>query len=154
MRTKHQDRDVKNSVDMNNNLNTILDRTFQYAKKIAREFYFHVWAKNPPKCLAFGGEVINISDYGWDHLAYLRKRTKFELLGRFFVLERAKRLLETAHNFQSHITRQDMDFWSFEAEVEEVKIKVIVRSIENGKKHFYSVIRKGSVEKEIENHLN
>lgn len=137
-----------------NNFDKILNSTFKHAKKISKNFYFKVWVKNPPKCPAFNNEIILISHHGWDHLAYLRKRTKFELLGRLFVLERAKCLLETAHNFQSHIKRKDMDFWSFEAEVKNVKIKVVVRSIQNGDKHFYSVIRKGSVEKEIEDSKN
>ncbi|MHA1658563.1 MAG: hypothetical protein ACTSUT_05500 [Promethearchaeota archaeon] len=131
-------------------MDNILNQTFKYAKKTAKEFYFKVWVKNPPRCPAFDGEVVHISNYGWDHLVFLRKRTKFELLGRLFILERAKKLLETAHNFQSHIKRKDMDFWSFEAEVKKTRVKVIVRSIKDGDKHFYSVIRKGSVEKEIE----
>ncbi len=132
------------------NFDIILNKTFKYVKKLAKDFYFNVWAKNSPKCPAFNNETINISNHGWDHLVYLRKRTKFELLGRLFVLERAKSLLETAPNFQSHIKRKDMDFWSFEAEVQGVKLKVVIRSIKNGDKHFYSVVRKGSIEKEIE----
>jgi len=134
----------------NQKLDIIFNNTFKYAKKLAKEFYFKNWKKNLSECPAFKGETINIGHHGWDHLIYLRKRTKFELLGRLFILERAKKLLETAHNFQSHINRKDMDFWSFEAEIENVKIKVIVRSIKNGDKHFYSVIRKGSAQKEIE----
>lgn len=43
-----------------------------------------------------------------------------------------------------------MEFWVFESIVANVKIKVIVRSIKRGNKHFYSVIRKGSIDDEIE----
>ena len=131
------------------NLDNILDQTLKYAKKTAKEFYFKIWSKNPPKCPAFDGEVVNISHYGWEHLVYLRKRTKLDLLGRLFVLERAKKILETAQHYQSHIKRGNEEFWIFEAELDNVKVKVVVRSIEQGNKHFYSVIRKGSVDQEI-----
>lgn len=130
-------------------MDTILNKTFSYAKKLAKEFYFKEWAANPPKCPAFGGGVVHISHYGWEHLVYLRRRTKFELLGRLFVLERAKELLETSLHFQNHIRRDDVEFWSFEAVVESMFIKVIIRSVKGGEKHFFSVIRKGSAEKEI-----
>ncbi|MCX6789150.1 MAG: hypothetical protein NTZ42_00875 [Candidatus Gribaldobacteria bacterium] len=135
------------------NLNTILDTTFKFAKKTAKDFYFKIWAKNPPKCPAFDGEMIHISRYGWEHLTRLRKRTKFELLGRLFVLERARELLETSLHFQLHVQRKDMDFWIFEAEVEGVRLKVVVRSIQGDERHFYSVIRKGSAQKEIDDGL-
>ncbi len=133
---------------MKKSLDNILNQTFKFAKKIAKDFYFE-WSKTPPSCPAFNGELINISHHGWEHLIHLRKRTKFELLGRLFVLERTKELLESAHNFQDHLKKDDVEFWNFEAEVEKVKIKIIIRSIKGGSKHFYSVIRKGSVEKEI-----
>lgn len=131
-------------------LDTIFENVFNYAKKLARDFYFEVWSKSPPHCPAFDGEVIHVSREGWEHLALFHKRTRFELLGRFFVLERAKHLLETATHFQQHIRRGEVEFWSFEAEVEGVSLKVIVRSIRGGPKHFYSVVRKGSVHKEVE----
>ena len=134
---------------MNDDLDAILNNTFAYAKKCARDFYFYFWAPQPPHCPAFEGGVIYISHFGWEHLVCLRRRTKFELLGRFIVLERANRSLETATHFQLHIQRGILSFWIFEAEVAGVRIKVVVRSVDRGDKHFYSVIRKGSVEKEI-----
>lgn len=134
---------------MNNDLDVILNETFAFAKKRAHDFYFHVWAQKPPCCPAFECTVIGISHFGWEHLVCLRKRTKFELLGRFFALERAKQLLETATHFQLHIKRGASSFWIFEADVAEVRVKVVVRSIGIGNKHFYSVIRKGSVERDI-----
>ena len=130
-------------------LDEIFDKVFDYAKKLAQEYYFKTWSKRPPHCPAFGGESIHISREGWEHLALFHKRTRFELLGRFFALERAKQLLETATHFQDHTHRGEVEFWSFEAEVDGAKIKVIVRSVHGGSKHFYSVIRKGSVHKEM-----
>lgn len=38
--------EMKFSVD---NPNVIFDATFKYAKKLARDFYFNVWVKNPLK---------------------------------------------------------------------------------------------------------
>lgn len=93
-----------------NQLDKIMNQTFRYAKKLARDFYFNNWSKSPPKCSAFKNETINISHEGWNHLVYFRKRTRFELLGRLFILERAKELLETSPHFQSHIKRQGIDY--------------------------------------------
>jgi len=135
---------------MTSTLDTIINQSFSYIKNIAKQWY-HDWMKTPPHCPAFHGEVIHVSRYGWEHLVRLRKRTKFELLGRLFVLERARELLETATHFQKHEIRGDEEFWIFEAEIDGILIKVVVRSIKQGNKHFYSVIRKGSVEKEIGN---
>ena len=131
-------------------LDDIFDSVFKFTKKLAQEFYFSKWNKTPSHCPAFDGEIIHVSREGWEHLALFHKRTRFELLGRFFVLERAKYLLDTATHFQQHIRRGEIEFWSFEAEVDGIFIKVIIRSIRGGTKHFYSVIRKGSVHGETE----
>lgn len=131
-------------------MDTIFNQTFKYAKKLAKDFYFNDWAKSPPKCLAFDGEVVHITREGWEHLVHLRKRTRFELLGRLFVLERAKKLLETATVFQDYCKIKNSEYWCLGAVIGEMKIRVIIRSIDGGQKHFFSVIRKGSIEKEIE----
>ena len=76
-----------------------------------------------------------------------------DVLGRLFVLERAKKMLEKSVAFQDYQeatdTKRKVEFWIFYGIVEDVKIKVVVRSIKGGTKHFLSVVRKGSVEKEI-----
>jgi len=131
------------------NLNTILDATFKFAKKTAKEFYFKQWAKNPPACPAFDGEVINISHIGWAHITHEEYRTKMDILGRLFILERAKQLLEEMPRFQSHEKRDDIDYWVFEGVIATVSIRVIVRSVNQGERHFYSIVRKGTVSDEI-----
>ncbi|MFH1713382.1 MAG: hypothetical protein ABH896_04330 [Candidatus Jacksonbacteria bacterium] len=135
------------------NLNGILNRTFKYAKQTAKEFYFKKWAKNPPKCPAFNGEIVHITQEGWEHVVKTIRRTKMDVLGRLFVLERAKKLLEQSVAFQDYqeVTNRKykVEYWIFYGIVYDVNIKVVVRSIKDGAKHFLSVIRKGSVEKEI-----
>ena len=134
----------------NQNLNTIFNNTFKYAKKIAKEFYFKNWAKNPPKCPAFKGEEIHISRIGWEHTVKELHRSKMDILGRFCVLERAKKLLETATQFQDREKRDENEYWVFNAVVQDIKIRVIIRAIGGKEKHFLSVIRRGSIQKEIE----
>jgi len=132
------------------NLDTIFKNTFKYTKKLARDFYFKNWAKNPPKCPAFKEELIHISRIGWEHIAHDKAKTRMDILGRFFILERAKKLLETTTQFQNYETRNGAEYWAFNAVVQDVKIRVIVKAIQGKEKHFLSVIRKGSVQKEID----
>jgi hypothetical protein len=131
-------------------MDKIFNETFKYAKRLAKDFYFNTWAKKPPQCPAFKNEKINIGHEGWNHTVTTIRRTKMDVLGRMFCLERAKYLLENSITFQDQRKIRDMEFWIFESVVEDVKVKVIVRSIGGGTKHFYSVIRKGLVEDEIE----
>ena len=131
-----------------NSLDTIFVHTFKHARKLARNFYFKQWAKHPPRCAAFGGEVITIGREGWEHVVTDKHRTKMDILGRLFCLERAKQILETAQGYQDYAKREQdkAEYWAFEQIVEGVKVKVIVRAVRKGKKHFYSVIRQGTVE--------
>lgn len=131
-------------------MDRIFNETFKYAKKLAKDFYFNDWARTSSKCPAFDGEVVHITREGWEHVVHLRKRTRFEVLGRLLVLERARRLLETATVFQDYRKTDGVEYWCLGAVIGDMKIRVIVRSISEGPKHFLSVIRKGSIEKEIE----
>ena len=83
-------------IEKKKNLDKILNRTLKYAKKIAKKFYFQEWEKDPPKCPAFDGEIINITREGWEHIVHSEIKTKTDILGRLFVLERARELLQTA----------------------------------------------------------
>jgi len=135
---------------MKNNLDTIINQTLKYAKKIAKEFYFKEWAKNPPKCQAFDGEIIDITREGWEHITHHEVKTKTDVIGRLFVLERAKVLLETTTLFNIKEVKEEKTYWILEGAIQGVRIKVIVRSIDDGPKHFLSVIKKGTIIDEIE----
>ena len=130
------------------NLDSILDEVFGFAELLAKEFYFDHWAKNPPQSSAFNGEVIEITRAGWEHIIDDPRKSRMDKLGRILTFERAKALLEIASTFQDHqrSTNGKIQFWGFSGVVELVKVRVIVRSVDDGPKHFYSVIRKGTVE--------
>ncbi len=71
-----------------NSMDEIFHKTFKHAKQLAKEFYFGVWAKNPPRCQAFSGEMIHITREGWEHITHEEGKTKTDIMGRLFVLER------------------------------------------------------------------
>ncbi|HCA67660.1 MAG: hypothetical protein A2249_00855 [Candidatus Jacksonbacteria bacterium RIFOXYA2_FULL_44_7] len=137
---------------MQKDFDTILNRTFVYAKTIAKQFYFE-WAANPQGCPAFDGEIVHITREGWDHIRHLRKRTKTDVMGRLFVLERAKKLLKETTLFQQHVVgthkKQKVEYWIFEGIIVGISVKVIVRSIQNKPKHLLSVIKKGTIAHEL-----
>lgn len=89
------------------NLDNILKQTFDYAEKLAKDFYFGVWGKSPPRCPAFGGEIVRITRAGWEHVVDDPKKSRLDKLGRFCTFERAKVLLETASHFQDYIKGLD-----------------------------------------------
>ena len=138
----------------NDNLNIIFDTTFNYVKKLARDFYFNLWAKNPPRCPAFNGEIVNITREGWEHITHDERKTKTDILGRLFVLERAKKLLEKTTIFSEKHTRDKKEYWVFDGVIDGVRLRVVVRSVEGKPKHFLTVIKKGSVEDEIGNKMD
>jgi len=49
--------------------------------------------------------------------------------------------------FQEYERRENEEFWAIIGVVDQVKIKVVVRSIKQGSKHLYSVLRLGTVKK-------
>ncbi len=127
------------------NLDTIFEKTFTFAEREARRFYFQIWRGVQAPCPAFGGEVVKITRVGWEHISRSERRSKLDVLGRFFVLERAKVLLETATPYQSYRQQGEMEYWELAGIVAEVKVVVIVRAIKKGPKHLLSVIRRGTV---------
>ena len=130
----------------------IFNSTFKYAKKTAKRYYFKQWAKVNSRCPAFEGEVVNIGREGWEHTVKIVRRTKMDVLGRLFCLEYARSILDTATSFQEYTRNKKagVEFWVFTSIVGATKVSVVVRSVNNGRKHFYSVIRKGSIEADLE----
>jgi hypothetical protein len=113
-------------------------------KKQARDFF----DKNKQiKCPAFPKEKINFNSKGINHLFYKGARSERnikEIETRVFLLPRVKTLLEKMPIPQEEdwyeMGSTKISFWAFEGVVEGRRIKVVVRQIGDGKKHFWSVI--------------
>ena len=100
-------------------------------------------------CPAFPREKIIFNSKGFNHLFYqgstkARTRAKLETSVRVKLLPRAIKLLRLMPLPQEEssylLEKKRYQFWAFEGVVDNKRIKVIVRQIGNGNKHFWSVI--------------
>lgn len=126
-------------------LNKLGQKIFDYAVKEGKRFYFEKWVPKDCECKAFDGEIVNITREGWEHIVEDTRRHWLDIIARIAIFERAKKLLEEAEHFQKHKEVEDLEYWIFEAEIEEIVVRTIVRSINKGPKHLYSIIPKSSV---------
>lgn len=98
-------------------------------------------------CPAFPGEIIIFNAKGINHLLYKGNRSKRDvsrIQTNIRLLPRAIKVLRLMPFYQeeSYYEKDKVvhKYWAFEAVVEERRVKVIIRQIGNGHKHFWSVI--------------
>ena len=99
------------------------------------------------ECPAFPNETIIFNAKGINHLIYKGSRSRREksrILTNIRLLPEAIKILQLmpfAQEENSYIRdKVNYRFWIFEAVIENRRIKVIVRQVGNGRKHFWSVI--------------
>lgn len=110
----------------------------------AKEFFK---ANKIVKCPAFPNEKIFFNAKGLQHLFYKGPRSKRDIkriAKNIELLPRAVKLLELMPIPQEQDTYEVQEkrykFWAFEGVIDNRRIKVIVRQVGTGNKHFYSVI--------------
>lgn len=100
-------------------------------------------------CPAFPNEKVVLNSKGLHHIFYKGGQTKFarsekESSARASLIPRAIKVLKymcfVQEDSQLVIGTKIIRYWAFEAVVDGRRIKVIVRQIGNGNKHFWSVI--------------
>ncbi len=122
--------------------NCLHDHIFQYAHNLAKKFYFDVLHKQRVLVPALDDDAIVFSRQGWEHFEE-KSRSKLNLLSRYAALPKVLPLL-TFHDAEiGYEQRGDREFWAFRGIVDDVLVKAIIRSIENGPKHFYSCVWQG-----------
>lgn len=98
-------------------------------------------------CPSFTNEKVFFNAKGLQHLFYKGPRSRrdikritksIELLPRSVKLLKLMPIAQEEDEYVSHNKRYR--FWAFEGVVENRRIKVVVRQIGTGRKHFYSVI--------------
>jgi hypothetical protein len=100
----------------------------------------------------FNNEKIYFNKNGFNHI--LRKngrlRTQEEQNNRLELLFYAKGILMNSKKFDTYIKNEKGDkkslaqFWSFGSKINNKKVRVIVRQINNGPKHFFSIFEEKS----------
>lgn len=120
----------------------IIKMFFEYKKQIHLIFFENQDLFSP----AFNSKII-FNSKGINHLLYKGNRSRREterIEINLRLLPRAIKLLKRATFWQEESNYKTEDifykFWAFEAVVDERRIKVIIRQVGNGNKHFWSVI--------------
>jgi hypothetical protein len=113
-------------------------------KRMAKEIFRKT---KSVECPAFTGEKISFNSKGLNHLFYRghrRPREPKQSAIRIKLLPRAIKMLMIMPIYQDEISYvvggRKFRFWSFEGVADGRRIKVIVKQIGSGKKHFWSVI--------------
>ena len=98
-------------------------------------------------CPAFPDEPVIFNAKGINHLIYKGNRSRREesrIIMNIRLLPRAIKVLRVMPLWQeeSRYIKEGVTykFWCFEAVVNDRRIKVVIRQVGNGKKHFWSVI--------------
>lgn len=93
----------------------------------------------------FGGAYVVFNNIGFRHLIRKAKvRSRKEQMKRFGLLSAVQEIISNPHASVSYRTDFKGDriiqYWAFNGEKDGLKIKVVVRQVGNGVKHFYSVM--------------
>lgn len=133
--------------------NFLFKNSLESAKFSAKDFYFKVLVKWDPIVPSLG-EKVEISNIGWKHLHH-KTRSKFDNMARYFVLPKIIAVFQDENIKPIYETGRDpetpTEFWSFLAEVDGVLVKIVVRSVNKGHKHLFSVMWRGEVQKGTKN---
>jgi len=113
------------------------------------------------RCPALSNELVHFNAEGFKHLVYKgkgkrRERNKNNQITKFKLLPKAKTIVEISTTYQEYdesltTVRKKrfkktvsgmttIKYWGFIAIIQNFRVKVIVRQIGNGQKHFWSVI--------------
>jgi hypothetical protein len=115
-------------------------------KEKARRFFKNIKRVN---CPTFPKERIVFNSKGLSHLFYkgtkkINTREFSQSSVRIALLSRAVKLLKLANYPQEEtifsVDKKKLRYWAFEGVINGRRIKVIIRQVGKGKKHFWSVI--------------
>jgi hypothetical protein len=109
----------------------------------ARETYKKIGCVS---CPAFNNEGVYFNRHGFNHL--VRKGKNIRLIGkqveRINLIHYAVTILKETKSFNTYktdaIKGYSAHFWSFNQTIGAIEIRVIVRQLGNGRKHFFSVM--------------
>jgi len=129
---------------------------YEKVKEDAANFYKMI---GRVRCPALNDEYVHFTSEGFNHLIYKnerRERDRGVQIMKFKLLSKAKVLVSTSSTYQEYdeslreARRKQkkkvvsgtcvVRYWGFVAIIKDYRIKVVVRQLGNGQKHFWSVI--------------
>ena len=124
------------------------DNWREYIKKACTEYY----KIGSILCPAFGNELVYFNKRGFNHLLYKGKdiRSRKEQSVRLNLVSCAVSILQASDRpFRSStdiIGGYKAYFWAFRGKVGSVWVRIVVRQLGKGRKHFFSVMEEGFVQ--------
>lgn len=97
---------------------------------------------------AFNNETIHFDERGFNHLLMKngRYRSKADQANRLRLIHKIPNIINSNKTYDEYREVSQSSFWTFIVQEKNRKIKVVVRRINNGKLHFFSVMVKKTVE--------
>lgn len=129
---------------------------YQKVKEDTSNFYLQI---KSVRCPVLNNELVHFTSEGFNHLVYKggnHERSKNDQITKFKLLPRAKTIVEISTTYQEYdegliqVRRKKfkkivhetttVKYWGLVAIITNFRVKVIIRQIGNGQKHFWSVI--------------
>ncbi|MBI2465445.1 hypothetical protein HYV64_04870 [Candidatus Shapirobacteria bacterium] len=128
-------------------LNHIQKTTYEYAEKLAKDFYIGKLQGTKVYSPALKKHIY-FTHSGWNHFVE-KDRSVNELITRFFALPRVVGVLKKCRKYCDYNQRKKkyliVEYWSFEAEVDNVLVKTVVTKVGGGKPYFLSCVWLGEI---------
>jgi hypothetical protein len=107
-----------------------------FIQKYKKEYYSIGFIK----CSALGGEKVYFNNHGFNHLIRKNgaKRYVLDIKRRFQLLKFVKRILQSKILYIEY-RRGKIKYWALSKNINGKIIKVVLRKINRGKIHFYSI---------------
>ncbi|MCB9801885.1 MAG: leucine--tRNA ligase [Pseudomonadales bacterium] len=121
--------------------NSLYDHPYQHTLQIARDFYLS-YLQGKQVFSPLLDDVVLLTRSFWNHLLE-KDRKQSQVLFRLYALPKVYNLLSVAEGTlqysKGNDTKKHVEFWSWQAEIEGVRVGVTVRSVNNTHKHLYSI---------------
>lgn len=117
---------------------------YKTLKREAKQFYSSLKKVWSPAL----NEDVTFNSSGFRHLVWQKKtpRRQKEQIKRFGLLPHVAEVINSPDKSFEYrrISKQtgDVQFWGFAKQIEVMQIKVVVRQVGNGNKHFFSIFEK------------
>jgi hypothetical protein len=103
-----------------------------------KKFYQSIGAV---RCSYFGNESIAFNSKGFDHLVFKNgeRRNFGDCIRRLKLLKYCRRILEGSYITVEHTIEPTAQFWALDAFIDGLKMRLLVRKLGAGNKHFFDI---------------